>query len=210
MQLSLLIAQLCLSCRYSVWYIWMGRSQWPRGLRHRSAAARLLRSWVRIQPGARMFVCCECCVLSGRVPCDALITRPEEFHRVWCVVVCDLEIARMRRPWPALGRSATGIYLNGPLNDQNDVNMFFTVGLPNVHLIILLFKWNYGTRPKIAVSRYWVGRRRLYILWGFGMWSVDKLTNIYSVASESTGILLWLPDVLLSFGFCCFDGCLTL
>ena len=28
------------------------RSQWPRGLRPRSAAARLLRLWVRIPPGA--------------------------------------------------------------------------------------------------------------------------------------------------------------
>ena len=42
------------------------RSQWPRGLRRRSTAARLLRSWVRIPPGAWMSVCCECCVLSGR------------------------------------------------------------------------------------------------------------------------------------------------
>ena len=38
-----------------------------------------------------MFVCCECCVLSGRGLCDELITRPEESHRLWCVVVCDLE-----------------------------------------------------------------------------------------------------------------------
>ena len=28
------------------------RSRWPRGLRRRSAAARLLRLWVRIPPGA--------------------------------------------------------------------------------------------------------------------------------------------------------------
>ena len=83
------------------------RSQWPRGLRRRSAAARLLRSWVRIPPGAWMFVCCECCVLSGRGLCDELITRPEESYRLWYVVVCDLETSRMRRPWPALGRSAT-------------------------------------------------------------------------------------------------------
>jgi len=55
-----------------------------------------------------MFVCCECCVLSGRDLCDELITRPEESYRLWCVVVCDLETTRMRRPWPALGRSATG------------------------------------------------------------------------------------------------------
>ena len=53
------------------------RSQWPRGQRRRSAAARLLRSRVRIPPGAWMFVCCECCVLSGRGLCDELITRPE-------------------------------------------------------------------------------------------------------------------------------------
>ena len=55
-----------------------------------------------------MFVCCECRVLSGRGPCDELITRPEESYRLWCVVMCDLETSRMRRPWPALGRSATG------------------------------------------------------------------------------------------------------
>ena len=32
------------------------RSQWPRGLRRRSVAARLLRLWVRIPPGG-MDVC---------------------------------------------------------------------------------------------------------------------------------------------------------
>jgi len=45
--------------------------------------------------------------LSGRGLCDELITRPEESYRMWCVVVCNLETSRMRRPWPALGRSAT-------------------------------------------------------------------------------------------------------
>jgi len=29
-----------------------------------------------------MSVCCECCVLSCRGLCDALITRPEEFYRL--------------------------------------------------------------------------------------------------------------------------------
>ena len=85
----------------------LSRSQWPRGLRRRSAAARLLRSWVRIPPGSWIFVCCECCVLSGRGLCDELIPRPEESYLLWYVVVCDLETSRMRRPWPALGRSAT-------------------------------------------------------------------------------------------------------
>ena len=59
----------------------LGRSQWPRGLRRWSTAARLLRSWVRIPPGAWLSVCCECCMLSGRGLCDELITRPEESYR---------------------------------------------------------------------------------------------------------------------------------
>jgi hypothetical protein len=37
--------------------------QWPRDLRRRSAAARLLRLWVLIPPGARMSVCLSACVL---------------------------------------------------------------------------------------------------------------------------------------------------
>jgi hypothetical protein len=54
-----------------------------------------------------MFVCCVCCVLSGRGLWDELITRPGESYWLWCVVVCDLETSKMRRPRPALGRSAT-------------------------------------------------------------------------------------------------------
>jgi len=77
-----------------------GRSQWPCGLRRRSAAARLLRLWVRMPTGAWMFVCCECYVLQGRGHCDELITRPEETYRLWYVVVCDLQTSWMRRPWP--------------------------------------------------------------------------------------------------------------
>jgi hypothetical protein len=63
----------------------------PRGLRRRSAAARLLRLWLRIPPGAWMSACCECCVLLGRGLCNELIPRPEESYRLWCIVECDLE-----------------------------------------------------------------------------------------------------------------------
>ena len=54
--------------KFGIQYIY--RSQWPRGLRRGSAVARLLGLWVRIPPGAWMFVCCECCVLSDRGLCD--------------------------------------------------------------------------------------------------------------------------------------------
>jgi len=46
--------------------------------RTRPAAARLLKSWVRIPAEVWIFVCCECRVLSGRGRCDELITRPED------------------------------------------------------------------------------------------------------------------------------------
>ena len=81
-------------------------SRWLRSLRRRSTAARLLRLWVRIPSGACLSVYCECCVLSGRGLCDELITSPEGSYRLWCVVVCDLETCRMRRPWPTWGGRA--------------------------------------------------------------------------------------------------------
>jgi hypothetical protein len=42
-----------------------------------------------------MFVCCECCVLSGRGLCDELATRPEESYGLWHVTVCGIEISSM-------------------------------------------------------------------------------------------------------------------
>jgi hypothetical protein len=50
-----------------------------------------------------MFVCCECCVLSGRGLRDGLITRPEESYRLWRVVLCDQETSKTRRLKPATG-----------------------------------------------------------------------------------------------------------
>jgi hypothetical protein len=54
-----------------------------------------------------MFVCCECCVLSGRGLCDGLVTRSEESYRLWRVVVCDQETSYARRLWPARGLQNT-------------------------------------------------------------------------------------------------------
>ena len=79
---------------------WRIRNAGPiglRGLRHRSAAIRLLRLWFRIPQGDGV---CLLLVLSGRGLWDQLLTRPEESYRLWSVVVCDLETSWMRRPWP--------------------------------------------------------------------------------------------------------------
>jgi hypothetical protein len=50
-----------------------------------------------------MFVCCECCVLSGRGLCDGLITHLEKSYRLWRVVVCNQETSKTRRLKPVTG-----------------------------------------------------------------------------------------------------------
>jgi len=82
----------------------IGRSQWPRGLRRVSAAARLLGLWVRIPPGTWMsMLSVVCCQVEVSGTSWSFIQRsPTECG----VFECDLKTWRMRRPWPALGRKA--------------------------------------------------------------------------------------------------------
>jgi len=71
------------------------RSHWPCCLRCGSTVARLLGQWVRIPPGAWMFVSFECSVLSGRGLCVGLIAHPEKFYRV-CVCL-NVIVKRQQR-----------------------------------------------------------------------------------------------------------------
>jgi hypothetical protein len=48
----------------------------------------------------RMFICCECCVLSGRCLCVGLITQPEESYRMF-LSEYDREACVTRKPWPS-------------------------------------------------------------------------------------------------------------
>jgi len=58
----------------------------------KSTAARLKEFWVRIPPGAWMFVCCECCEVSGRGLCDGLITLQK---LIFSISLATLEIRRI-------------------------------------------------------------------------------------------------------------------
>jgi hypothetical protein len=102
------------------------RSPWPRGLRRGSASARLMRLWVEIPPVAWLFVCCERCVLSGRGFGFGLIIRPKDSYRLWCVVACDLETSRRRRPWPLLGHNATKKNLIPRRNERDIINVYWS------------------------------------------------------------------------------------
>jgi hypothetical protein len=76
----------CLGSRFLGGIRWLKRFQWPRGLRRRSTAARMLWLWVRITPEAwtSALVSVVCCQVEVSV---GLITRPEDSYRVWCVWV---------------------------------------------------------------------------------------------------------------------------
>ena len=79
---------------YIFWYMYFsGRSQWPRVLRRRSSATRLLRLWVRIPPGHGCLsvvsvVCCQVEVsatgwsLVQRIPAD-----------------CGASLCVIKKPW---------------------------------------------------------------------------------------------------------------
>jgi hypothetical protein len=68
---------------------YIGRSQWSRGLRCRSAVAGI----AGLNPAQGMDVCLLClyvvlsCVGTGL--CDGLIICQEESYRVSCMYVCD-------------------------------------------------------------------------------------------------------------------------
>jgi hypothetical protein len=77
------------------------------GLRHRSAPTHMLRLWVRIPPGLRMFVLSVlCCQVDISAMSWSLI---QTSSADWSIVLCDIRrnISRMKRPWPVLGYSAT-------------------------------------------------------------------------------------------------------
>jgi len=81
-------------------------------------------------------------VLSGRGPCDELITRPEESYRLCCVVVCDLETSRMGAPY---------IYDISHLRVNNTHRNFFVNTTEKAYTQGTLS--NYRTKPnKIHVS----------------------------------------------------------
>ena len=62
------------------------RSQWPRGVRRMSAAARLLRFWVRIPPGAYMYVSVVCCQIEASATSWSLLQRsPTDCGASLCV-----------------------------------------------------------------------------------------------------------------------------
>ena len=85
-----------------------------------------------------IFFCCSTCVLSCRGFCDELITRSEESYRLWWVV-CEPQTSTLRRPWPVLCSSATGIQVRKVPTNINLEKLNWIA-----EDIILITKWLYG------------------------------------------------------------------
>jgi hypothetical protein len=83
----------------------MCRSQWPRVLRRRSTATRLLRSWFRIPPGAWMvvcFVCVACCQVDVSATSWSLVQRsPTDCGASLCVIKKPRERGNHSPRWAA-------------------------------------------------------------------------------------------------------------
>jgi hypothetical protein len=99
-----------------------------------------------------MFVCCECCVLSGRGLCDGLIIRPDESYRLWRVVVCDRETSHKRggqSPLPGCENTPTvGCNARKTNNTQQTSAIIFVV------CILFVLRFINTDSSKIAKSFY--------------------------------------------------------
>ena len=78
----------------------VSQSQWPRGLRRGSAAARSLVLWVQIPPKAWKFVSCERCVFSGNGLCFGLNIWPEESFSLFVLFSVIVKLQKWGGPGP--------------------------------------------------------------------------------------------------------------
>jgi hypothetical protein len=88
------------SFMYEPIYTWLCRSRWPHGLRRGSAAAHLLELWVRIPPGASMYLCLVsvvCCQVEVSASGWSLVQRnPTDCG----LSEYDREASILKRSWP--------------------------------------------------------------------------------------------------------------
>ena len=117
--------------------------------------------WVRIPLGVWMSVSCECCVLSGRGLCDELITRPEEFYRLWYFVMCDIGTSWMRRAWP------TGRVVAPKININSVFSCDYLLSLLYFRLLLVYFSYVHVLSLQLALwlSFQHMNNKKLNLNW---------------------------------------------
>jgi hypothetical protein len=123
------------------------RIQWPSGMRR----SRLLAGVACSNPAGGMCVCLLWMLsvvrwrfLHGPIP------RPEVFYWRSYVIVCDLETAKMRRPWPALGCCAR--------ERERTIHMYIKCCV--VHILCI-----YLTGPQIQQFKYTVHKMFFFCMY---------------------------------------------
>jgi len=145
-----------------------------------------------------MFVCCECCVLSGRGLCDELITRPEEPYRLWCAVVCDLENLKNEEVMTRVGSQRHSKKKNCMKSKQYSTLLyaFFWVIPRRLNFICrrfgtlcsiftCLWRWNRQSVPKrrhIKFRRQGITQKKTYNSQKFGI----KNTILFTKTTTNT------------------------
>jgi hypothetical protein len=86
--------------------------------------------------GAWMSVCCECCLLSGRVLCDGLIARPENSYRLRYVVLCDL---RNLVNWDGPGTLERGMWCWSKIKAPTHATFYKNFVPSNFHITATCF-----------------------------------------------------------------------
>jgi hypothetical protein len=123
-----------------------------------------------------MDICCECCVLSVRGLCYKLITRPEESYRLWCVVVCDPETSRMRRPWPALGKKKNLILVCVVRTWCKFRLLNHTMERHLIHLKVTSWRYHRTKLHQISMKNLFCNA-----LWWNDSTSSDRFANIFKI-----------------------------
>jgi len=140
-------------------------------------------------------------VLSIRGLCDVLINRPEEAHWRWCIVVCDLEPSRLRKPWPAFGRSATK-KIDTPLRNKkmcgscqcSDISSMGS----SIESVLILLRTRNEKRPRnfagdaaYAEAQWTNSEHTSYVLWLYSHCSAAvRIAMPVSVCCSKCGISL--------------------
>jgi hypothetical protein len=82
-------------------------SRWPRNLRRWSETTWFVGPRVQIPLRAWIFVPCLCCVVCGFATSWSLVQRSHIRCVFVCLIVCDLETSKIKRPRPEMGCCAT-------------------------------------------------------------------------------------------------------
>ena len=84
-------------------------------------------------------------MLRGRGLCDELITRPGEFYRMRCVVMCDIETSRIRGPRPTTACRTKNKQSRRGIKQATHIDLLPRLGMGGVTPLLPLYAFMAST-----------------------------------------------------------------